>query len=261
LWKPVVLDGQIWTVGGPDIAVPLSRISKKRPAWGGTLARLLYPAVLAEARTRGFASLDMEAFGWLPPPLIEEGDKVQASWLKKYLLGPTTIRPAGIMPMPKFNFTEEEANSLVAFFAAQSKAEENSISSSDTSRRKAKLLDQALQFITDTNNYCARCHLIGDYRPAGDGRTNLAPNLAEVGRRLQPHYLRRWLGDPKMTLPYTPMPQNFPPEGEPGGQELLPGSSLEQLDAVERLLIEYDDYAKAKMSIQKMIPQPPQGGL
>ena len=43
LWEPAAIDGQTWTVGGPDVAVPCRKSSKKRPPWGGTLARLLYP--------------------------------------------------------------------------------------------------------------------------------------------------------------------------------------------------------------------------
>lgn len=110
-----------------------------------------------------------------------------------------------------------------------------------------------MQLLLDSKDFCAKCHLIGDYRPGGAGRTNLAPNLADVGGRLQPQYLHRWLADPKTVLPYTPMPQNFPPQGEPRGQDLLPGSSLEQLNAVEHLLLEYDEYAKRKMSVRKMM--------
>jgi cytochrome c553 len=267
LWQPAAIDGQTWTVGGPDVAVPLSRILKKRAAWGGTLSRLLYAAVLADAKAKGFSAPEMEAWGWLPPALAEEGGKVQPPWLVKYLLSPTPIRPAGVMPMPKFNLSEEDAATLAEFFAAAAINSENALLNPKTQEagtstsRLAKAQDQALRFVLESKSSCAKCHLIGDYRPGGDGRTNLAPNLADVGGRLQPRYIHRWLADPRTVLPYTPMPQNFPPQGEPQGQELLPGGSIEQLAAVEQLLIEYDEYAKGKMSIRKMVPQQPIDGL
>jgi cytochrome c1 len=194
----------------------------------------------------------MEAWGWLPPPLAEEGAKVQSAWLTNYLRNPTTIRPAGVLPMPKFNLSEEEVTTIAQFFAASTNSDNNVPLSPKTDQH----LDQTLQLVLDSQNFCARCHSVGDYRPDGDGRTNLAPNLADAGSRLQQQYIHRWLADPKTVLPYTPMPQIFPPEGNPQGQEYLPGNSGEQLDAVEQLLLEYGEYAKRKMSIQKMMPPP-----
>jgi hypothetical protein len=74
-----------------------------------------------------------------------------------------------------------------------------------------------------------------------------------VGQRLRPEYLRRWLANPKSVLPYTSMPVSFPPQGEPAGQELLKGTSLEQLDAVGTLLLNFDDYLKQQVSVRQMI--------
>jgi hypothetical protein len=123
-------------------------------------------------------------------------------------------------------------------------------------RRRAgvsALMDQAMRLVTDQKTYCAKCHLIGDFNPGGETQTILAPNLAEVGRRIRPEHLRRWLADPKSILPYTGMPVNFPPEGPPMGQDLLPGSSGEQLEAVAELLLHYDAYLQKHTSIRAMI--------
>jgi hypothetical protein len=48
------------------------------------------------------------------------------------------------------------------------------------------------------------------------------------------------------------MPVNFPPD-QRLGQEIYPGSSVEQLDAVMDLLLNYDGYVRSRVSIQKMI--------
>ncbi len=255
LWQPAAIDGRIWTVGGPDAAVALSQIVKKRPAWGGTLARLLYPAVLAEAKAKNLSAPEMEAWGWLPPALTMEGMKVQPAWLANYLRNPAAIRPASVLPMPKFNLSEEEIAALAAYFTASARNDANAIidQSPKPQDPRPEANDRAMRFMLESKNTCTKCHLIGDYRPGGDGR-NMAPNLADAGGRLQRQYIHRWLADPKSVLPYTPMPQNFPPRGEPQDENLLPGNGLEQLDAVEQLLVEYGEYAKGKMPIRKMMP-------
>jgi hypothetical protein len=122
-------------------------------------------------------------------------------------------------------------------------------------------MDQAMRLVIDKTTYCAKCHLIGDYNPGGETQTILAPNLAEVGRRIRPDYLRRWLADPKSVLPYTGMPMNFPAEGPPMGQDLLPGTSREQLDAVIDLLLQYDAYLQKRTSIRTMIDGAGSDGL
>ena len=74
-----------------------------------------------------------------------------------------------------------------------------------------------------------------------------------MGRRIRPEYLRRWLANPKSVLPYTAMPVNFPPTGEPLGQDLYRASSAEQLDALVELLLDYEWYMSRRSSIEKMI--------
>jgi hypothetical protein len=49
------------------------------------------------------------------------------------------------------------------------------------------------------------------------------------------------------------MSVNFPPTGEPLGQDLLCGTSLEQLDAVRELLLYYDWYMGRRHSVRQMV--------
>src|SRR5262249_39249067 len=53
-----------------------------------------------------------------PPPLLWEGEKVQPSWLFQFLLNPQPIRPMAVLRMPRFNMSEDEARTLVNYFAA-----------------------------------------------------------------------------------------------------------------------------------------------
>ena len=77
--------------------------------------------------------------------------------------------------------------------------------------------------------------------------------LDRVGGRIRPEYLRRWLANPKSALPYTGMPVNFPPSGPPLGQEFFDGTSIEQIEAVADLLLNFDEYITRRASIRQMI--------
>ncbi len=261
LWEPAAINGQVWRVAGAEVMISEPQITAKRPPLGGAFARLLYPMVLAEAKASGSSASEMEAWGWVPPPLVHEGLLVQPAWLHDYLLDPLTIRPAAVLKMPKYTLSSDEAGKLVDYFAAAagvefpySRAVGNRAAGLQAKERKRPhRLDDAMRLVTDQKTYCAKCHLIGDFSPGGEIRTILAPNLDQVGRRLRPEYIRRWLANPKVVLPYTGMPVNFPPTGDPLGQDLFKGSSVEQLDAVVDLLLNYDHYMNSRTPVLKMV--------
>ena len=269
LWEPAAIGGQIVRPGGAEVMISRPQLVTQHPPRGGDLARLLFPVVLSQARAAGSAAAEQEAWGWLPPPLVGEGAKVQPAWLHDYLLRPTPIRPAAVLRMPQFNLSPAEAGKLVDYFAAMSGANfpyasppaETAAELAQRQRRLPGRLDHAMKILVDRTTFCAKCHLIGDYEPGGEIRTTLAPNLEQVGRRIRPEYVGRWLANPKAALPYTPMPVNFPPTGEPLGQDLFPGSSVEQRDAVTDLLLNYDRYIMGRISIRQNIRPPLGDGL
>ena len=212
-----------------------------------------------------------EAWGWLPPPLIGQGMKVQPAWLHEFLLDPYEIRPAVLMRMPKFNMSSEEAAALVNYFAARDGAPypydfnersqlprlaeldqqyRYSLESVDDKPSGETRLDHAMNLVTSTQ-LCVQCHLVGDYVPAGADRAK-APNLANVGRRLRPEYVRRWIAKPYHIVPYTPMAVNFP-YGQPKWQELYHGTSEQQIDALVDLLMNYGVYSSNRAKIAPLV--------
>ncbi len=257
LWEPAAINGQVWRVGGAEVIISKPQITARRPPLGGDFARLLYPIALAEARATGSSASELEAWGWVPPPLANEGLLVQPAWLHGYLLDPSIIRPAALLKMPKYTLSSDEAGKLVDYFAAASGAEfpysatvgDRTAALQAGERKHPHRLDDAMRLVTDQKTYCAKCHLIGDFSPGGEIKTILAPNLDRVARRLRPEYVRRWLANPKVVLPYTGMPVNFPPTGDPLGQDLFKGSSIEQLEAVSDLLLNYDQYMSSRRSV------------
>jgi hypothetical protein len=114
--------------------------------------------------------------------------------------------------------------------------------------------------IVTNNNYCVKCHSVGDYEVKGSPRT-LGPRLDQVYRRLRPEYLKHWVAMPQRILPYTGMPVNIPYDPDKpnqGGvnQQLFPGSSTAQLDGVVELLTNFDEYAKRHTSVKTLVKEP-----
>src|SRR5437763_11338627 len=120
-------------------------------------------------------------------------------------------------------------------------------------------LDDAMKIIVNVN-FCVKCHLVGDYSPPGSVRAK-APQLADVYRRLRPDFVRDWIANPKMILPYTSMPVNIPYENPPAilGQ-LYHGDNVEQVLALAELLMNYDQYARQSTRIADRVqPAPAEG--
>ena len=261
LWEPAVINGEVCAVGGADLLVYEHQITARRAPEGGAFARLLYPAALADARTSGATVAGMEPWGWVPPPLVGEGKKVRPAWLYNYLLAPTPVRPASVLRMPRYSLSSAEAAALVDYFTATAGAEisyapdprSRLVQQAARQQEHPTRTDDAMRIVIDRKTFCAKCHQVGDYSPGEEVRTTLGPNLAGAGQRLQPDYVRRWLAHPRSVLPYTGMPVNFPPAGEPRGQDLFKGTSQQQLDAVTELLLDYQGYTSGRTSIRGLI--------
>jgi hypothetical protein len=107
--------------------------------------------------------------------------------------------------------------------------------------------------IVTNNNYCVKCHLVGDYSPPGSLKA-LAPQLERVHERLRPDYVHDWIANPKRLLPYTGMPVNIPHD-KPVSQDLYVGDSEQQVGALTDLLMHYDEFTKRQFSLEPYLPQ------
>ncbi len=270
LWEDALLQGEEWLMGLQDLMIPAAREDygpangTAYEAWGGDLARYLFPHVIEKAKESNPQVKGSEAWGWLPPPLMAEGEKVQPDWLHGFLMDPVALRPAAVMRMPNFHMSSDEASALVNYFAASSQVEfpyEYKPQQRDSYLAEAEddhpdHLGQAMNIVTD-GNYCVKCHGVADFYPQGDERT-FGPNLADVYRRLRPEYVRNWVANPKRILPYTGMPVNIiynPDADHLGGvaQKLYEGTSIEQLRGLVDLLMNFDVYAKRNTSIEPLV--------
>ena len=280
LWKPTLLGGNVYETGINTIGVAAEYVKSRSAAGGGDLAKYLLPHAVDKYRKLAQETgqkIEVTKWGYLPPPLIGEGAKVQTSWLHEFLLDPYPIRPSVILRMPRFNMSAEEAAKLVNYFAAIDNVDypysfvqrrrTAHLESQDAIYRKllrdqhateaepGRRLADAMKVVLDKEN-CVACHIVGDFVPT---RPDPAPNLAQVYRRLRPDYVRNWVAKPKAVLPYTNMPIVFksnPEDKQFGGgvkQDLYHGKRLEQLDAVVDLLMNYDWYVKQRANIRSMV--------
>lgn len=280
LWEPALLEGNAYQVGVVPLEIPASWIKQREPTFGGDLTKWLLPRAVELEKEANPQADGKQAYGWLPPPLIGEGLKVQTDWLHDFLLEPFMIRPAVLMRMPKFNMSSQEATDLANYFAAKDNAaypyaadpatdtkrlakedatysEKLANLSGDKPRGETRF-DHVMNIVT-SSNYCVQCHIVGDFEPKTSDRAK-APDLSAVNRRLRPDYLRRWIANPKQILPYTPMPVNVKYNAEDaenlGGveQSLYVGSSLEQLEGLVDLLMNYPQYTKGRASVADLVP-------
>jgi cytochrome c2 len=272
LWANELINGQPRLRGIDELLIPADRQKygpangNAYPAWGGDLARYLFPKVIERAKETNPQVNGREAWGWLPPPLMDEGDKVQTDWLHGFLMDPYAIRPAVVMRMPNFHMSSEEAEKLVNFFAAMSDAKfpyeynrrQQPSYLTNLGANGGDPLAEAMNIVTN-GNYCVKCHAVADFSPQGDPNT-FGPNLADVHSRLRPKFTRDWIANPARILPYTGMPVNIPYRPDDphlGGvdQRLYHGTSIQQLEGVVDLLMNFDAYARRNTSVSSLVEQ------
>ena len=93
---------------------PAANLDSIEPAHGGPFAEWLVKR-LVDTKQAKEKSL---AWQMSPPPLYKEGTKVQTPWLFNFLRNPGKIRHTTVLRMPRFNMSDDEAQSLANYFAA-----------------------------------------------------------------------------------------------------------------------------------------------
>ena len=115
LVRSELIGGNVHLSGLSKVSIPGSTISNQYTGNGGLLTRYLLKQVTSIAQETNPNASGSEAYGWLPPPLFGEGEKVQSNWLYEFLLDPYPIRPATFLRMPKFNMSVGQFISTYVF--------------------------------------------------------------------------------------------------------------------------------------------------
>lgn len=195
---------------------------------GGSLRPFLTQALEKE----GIESSAAPAY--FPPDITREGEKVQSEWLFNFLKNPKTgeIRPWLRARMPTFDLTDQEANTLVAYFKAYSN-EATNFAFLPNYQLTAEQRAGAQTLVSRDYFSCFSCHQQGAKKPEGPP-AGWAPDLALAKRRLSPDWIIRWLRDPQAFQPGTNMP-SFYPDAVP--DDVLNGNAEAQLLSLRNYLM------------------------
>lgn len=173
-----------------------------------------------------------------PPYLTKEGHRVQTDWLYNFLRNVHSIRPYVNVRMPTFPFTQNELNTVIAYFQADAKQgtfqEEVKIEWEPGEKEAAKKIWNDLA--------CTSCHSTGFTNDAPQ-----APDLHYAKKRLRTTWIEAWIANPQSFLPYTAMPA-FWDDGSgkliPAVEGVLDNDPKRQIRAIRKLVQEFGyDYS------------------
>ena len=117
VWEDMLLPSAVINVDRIDRDVANSTAGR-----GGRFAEWLVKYLVAKPNHKGTGSAD-NSWQMSPPPLFQEGLKVQTPWLYRFLKDPGPIRRTTVLRMPRFNLDDDEAQALANYFAAVDRAE------------------------------------------------------------------------------------------------------------------------------------------
>ncbi len=189
---------------------------------------------------RQFAENDEEKFR-APPKLINQGAKVYPDWLFSFLKAPFKLRENFKIRMPTFQFTDEQAKDVVAYFAAKAGKPYPYV---EKKQEVLSAADRATAGQLFAEAQCTNCHNLGG--PPSDPK-NVAPNLRLTAARLQYDWLFDWLKNPQEQMPGVGMPNFFAPiEDKPGEYEtpltdFANGDWRRQIEMLRAYVIELGD--------------------
>ena len=224
VWEPVdfgTADEPKLLLPGAPVSFAESRLVDYEGPRGGSYAELLVDRLLTYR-------FDQRKLAWQasPPPLYQEGVKVQTNWLYSFLLEPGKIRYTTVLRMPRFNMSQQEARVLANYFAAVDGAEfpyeEQGPKDVDYLTQRAAELKGSGLLVGDQSYLneswhllngplCVKCHSVGGRRfKASDPAKDIqGPNLVDVQNRLRSDWVKLWLYKPSWVTPYTSMPVNY----------------------------------------------------
>jgi mono/diheme cytochrome c family protein len=166
-----------------------------------------------------------------PPNLRGEGAKVQEDWLYGFLMQPIPLRPWLKVRMPTFSFSDEEATTLVEYFAATAHQQEPFVHI-DYAKIPKEYVDAGKLLASTEYFSCFSCHQQGDKKPEGPPE-GWAPDLSLARTRLNPDWIVNWLENPQKLMPDTKMPAFFPG----GPDDVLGGNEAKQREALRDYLL------------------------
>lgn len=141
--------------------------------------------------------------GLLPPNLAAQGARVQSDWLFRFLHDPgeVNLRRWLKVRMPTFDFSDEEANTIISYFAALDGRDTFLSPHQPAGAREIVVGEEVFKLLQ-----CAKCH---DATTTDADLATLAPELELAAGRLRHDWVPAWIKDPQAWVAGTKMPTNF----------------------------------------------------
>ncbi len=249
LWETLdVFDKRL--LPGSRMIVPARQLVSETPGRGGKFAEWLVESLMQTTTE------DNRFLAWqmVPPPLYREGIKVQTPWLYQFLKDPTKLRHVTVLRMPRFNMSDEEAQSLANYFAAVDGAPYpyqqvpqrepeylhamNQQFQADSAKKNTDYLAESWKLLNAP--LCIKCHSLGGrqfqvFDPQKDIR---GPDLQHVADRLRSEWTLLWLYKPQWITPYTSMPLPLA-KNQKQFEEFFDGDAGKQTIALRDALMNY----------------------
>lgn len=169
----------------------------------------------ARARyTEGKSMHGLVRWGALAPNLSGTGTRVRADWLLAFLKKPYKMRPYLTASMPTFNFRNRDDQILVRYFQATGNSTAHFEHEGQLERAGTATAEAGQKLFA--GHLCASCHqLNGKELPVASKlrwyhnmqvARRLAPDLADVKKKLRRDWVVRWIENPPLLMPDTTMP-------------------------------------------------------
>ncbi|MGR3218368.1 MAG: c-type cytochrome [Candidatus Anammoxibacter sp.] len=188
--------------------------------------------------TKGFKETELkERTG---PDLTNVAYSTQPEWLIKWIQNPKHLRPD--TPMPNFGFSREEAEAIASYLWQTS--DQKSLSGINKSFGR-DIVESGATLFADKG--CYVCHR------NGEKGSEFAPNLFNIGEKLNYEYTVKWLLDPKSFQPMTVMPSFRLNEGEASSLAayLSTLKTKESMPVVDQILVNPENAEKGKALIMR----------
>ncbi len=175
---------------------------------------------------------------YAPPILTGEGAKVQPPWLYGFLKAPSPLRPWLKLRMPTFHFSDDDAGTLVKYFASASRQSFPYFTLELQPLQPARAAEASKLFGA---LQCTKCHVVGKLAPKQDPRS-AAPDFLLARQRLRPDWIPLWLRNPNALMEGTRMPSFWDPDPEVAApHRSFGGDKRAQQEALRDLLMHLGD--------------------
>lgn len=166
-----------------------------------------------------------------PPILDGIGARVRPDWMFRFLKDPSSvkIRPWINVRMPTFQFTDDQANAIIAYFSSLNNVPAH-FSSVEHKAADPAMVAAGEKLASKDAFSCFSCHIQNGKKPASSPE-QWGPDLAMAKDRIRYDFIPEWVKDPQKFTPGVKMPA-FLPSDDAAVPGILDANRQKQAEAI-----------------------------